>query len=116
MKIILILDSQEEFSQFICSTAERYWSLMDNVSEVCIGDVIYAVAPDTKHQPANVQVVNYMLNDVQIENDSIWISKNGETFSGSQLVRRHIEELPENFSLRVGWRTDYSEYSFTRNP
>lgn len=136
MKISLYFDSTQEFSLFICSVAaldfrtmpkigvdlsrclpaETYCPFLDHVSSVRVVNVTYVVEANSAMFKSEAhKVMNYMLNDVQMEHDSIMAICDDETTRGSQQVREYIETLPRSFGLKVGWVTDHQLYVFHKN-
>jgi|GEM_PF-6321656 len=134
MKIELHFDSAKEFSLFICSAAaldfktipqmgvdlsrclstETYWPFLDHVSSVHVLNVTYMVqANSARFESEDCKVINYMINDVQMKNDTIEI-RGVENLHGSERVREYIETLPRSFGLRAGWRTEYLNYIFQK--
>lgn len=121
MKISFHCDSVKEFVQLILDFASidmrvESRSCSFNVAEVRVGAVVYSI---TEGQPPYLNlpmVVNYMLNKIQRENDSIFLrTADGSSLCGSQEVCSFFNnELPERFVLRVGWRTDYQDLLFSR--
>ncbi len=135
MKIKLSFDSQDEFAVFILSVSSINFDLMfqrmntdlpvkeflANVNMIQIEDVTYSVKSDNSLESKldiDCSVISYMLNTEQIENDSVFIKINSEheVITGSQKVREYFNEnLPDTFLLRIGWRTDYTEFVFCKN-
>ena len=133
MKIKLLFDTTDEFAVFILSASSIKFDLefkrtktdlprldfIHSLSEVEVAGVTYSVEylenREPKPKDVKFMIRNYMLNDVQIENDFVYIETDGqkETIDGSQKVREHLnKKLPNCFLLSVGWRTDWSDYVF----
>ncbi|MBL7045347.1 MAG: hypothetical protein ISR98_01995 [Parcubacteria group bacterium] len=130
MKIKLFFDSVEEFAVFILSASSmkldlEYKRLKTNypqlgflhmISEVHVNGTAYSVEHIGNKEPAVAyKIVNFMLNDVQIKNDAVYITGLAEDIDGSEKVHEHIlKGLPESFLLIEGWRTDHTNYLFRK--
>ena len=130
MKINLFFDSKNEFAEFILSASSIHFGskfqemkdrnfhleFLELVYEVGVERTRYSVVRASFGQKAEYTIINYMLNDVQIENDSVYFTNDrGGGGNGSQDVRNLLAGLPESFVLRVGWRTDYEEFIFSKS-
>ena len=139
MKIELLFESLEEFAGFVVSASflefdtgrttesqlkksrrllstEAYWPLLSHVYRVRVGDIVYSVNEDSgEAQCVDCEISNYIVNDVQIGNDTIWMrTDDGGKVYGAGRVFEQIKKLPYSFLLRVGWRTDYQSYVFRK--
>ncbi len=134
MKIKLSFDSLDEFAVFILSASSINFDLMfqrmntdlpvkeflANVNIIQVEDVTYSVKSNNSLESkldVDCSVINYMLNKAQIENGSVLVSfsNEDETIVGSQKVREYFNKnLPDTFLLRVGWRTEYTEFTFCK--
>lgn len=134
MKIQLFFDSVDEFAVFVLSASSIRFDLMfqriktdfprkdflNSVDMIKIDNTSYSVKPHRYTEPQNIDysIINYMLNDTQIEYDSVFIKFNDDrdAIIGSQNIRKYINNnLPDVFLLRVGWRTDYDEFLFIKS-
>ncbi len=130
MKIKLFFDSVDEFAVFILSASSMKLDLeykrlktdspqpafLYMVSEVHVNGVTYSVEHVGNKEPeVAYKIVNFMLNDKQIENDAVYITGLAEDIDGSEKVQEYIlKGLPESFLLTEGWQTDYENYLFSK--